>query len=329
MVMVLAIPVGAQTDYRNPCPALQALTAFDLDNPHIEPNQVALVHDLAQQAEQYLAHERPSIALQRRVQLLAHFTDVSAGKSLTWVDLAQSKDPGVVFLRDTLRWPAPPGLVFIRSYDSLDDMPSFVRSGFQRSNTQGVTLGCRYIALKRRWDRVNQSLPSPFDKRILSHELTHAYINSTLGPRRHQLPLWFHEAMAAYASGTGNLEHDIDVSLGPGGIETTSYEDPVDYQTYALVFRYLRHHWGRKPFHHCLRECLLQASVEPLFKQAQVRNYQFLVIDARYWQNRQQRLRFWIALGVLLVVMTWCWWHLPRHGAEEEKPTSEPSEEVR
>ena len=285
-------------------PVEAALTDLNWDNPTLRPDDLAEVHDLTR--EMLEGSKTLSPIRRRQVQFLHHFT--LGAKA---VDLTTSPDRAVRLLRETLAWPAPAGVVLVRSYDRLEDMPEFVRQGFHRDNTQGVTFGCRYIALKRPWNRSSEYPASPFDQRILSHELTHAYMNSSLGSRRHDLPLWFHEAMAAYASGTGNLEHVIDVSLGPTGIQTTSYDNPMDYDTYALVFRYLRHLLGSDRLHTCMRDCLEQVSVNPLLEAAGVRDYSYLLIDARYWESQQQKRRLWIAVVGLLLVMVWFWRRLP------------------
>ena len=104
------------------------------------------------------------------------------------VELAASDDPALVRLREQVGLPSPPGFAFVCYFPS-DALPPEIEEPFRREETRGVTIFSRYVAIrddpapkeKERGRRLAQ-------RRVVSHELVHSYVNSLLGPEHSSDP---------------------------------------------------------------------------------------------------------------------------------------------
>ena len=123
-------------------------------------------------------------------------------------------------LRLIIALPPPPGYAFVKD-DSIMVLPNkmelspaetSLKGGTERP---GATLLIRYIQLRGDvYDKIDK------DDRayaILSHELTHAYVNALMGwDNIQKLPEWFHEGFATYMGGNKPYEskHVFQPSAG-------------------------------------------------------------------------------------------------------------------
>lgn len=238
-----------------------------------------------------------------------------AGESvLRLVDPAASDDPALHRIREQAGVPPPPGLFFVRLYPSRAAMPGIVRETFAE-DTLGVTILTRYIAVpveeEAFWaDQVIQSQQLP---ETISHELVHAYVNSSLGVDfLPDLPDWYAEGLAIYFSGSGE-RHAVQT---PGfSLVVTS---PEEYQRYDLNFRYLENRLGQARLYALIRSSLAGRDPDRLYRELGLANEAELAEQAGDWWAWRASLRLAAIvsaalLGVWAVVVymrrfpdTWC-----------------------
>ena len=218
---------------------------------------------------------------------------------LELVKLSDSSDPAVVRLREEVGLSPPDGYVFLRLYDSRQAMPSRVQRVFSNPNVAGATFLTRYIAVlaedEASWRmEALQSLALP---KTISHELVHAYINSSIGPQRYsELPIWYHEGLAIYFSHSGKNTSIITPDLT---IRRTSTEE---YRQYELNFRYLESQLGRQQLLVNISNSTLQVDESLLFKDLGIESADELSQHAIEWQAGRIRNRIWIVLVLALLV---------------------------
>ena len=219
--------------------------------------------------------------------------------SLRLIDLQTVDDPAVEKIRNQLRIPPPQGYVFVRLYDSTAAMPDPIREIFENSSVAGVTILTRYIAILddegSTWSEraLNaQSLP-----RTVSHELVHAYINSTIGiPHVDQLPTWYHEGIAIYFSNSGENQAIVTPNFR---LYTTP---PPQYRQYALNFDYVESLLGRETFQSLLRKSVAEADADLILDAAGTEDQAGLQLAALEWQSRRLLNRLTFGLASISVI---------------------------
>lgn len=105
------------------------------------------------------------------------------------IDLATSKAPSVVTLRDKVKIPPPKTLVLVKTFKK-ESLPDVLQPAFAKPGVMGVTIRGRYVAI------LQTEFPKEYQD-VLSHELVHAYI-SQASPK--PLPFWFQEGSAVHFS---------------------------------------------------------------------------------------------------------------------------------
>lgn len=232
---------------------------------------------------------------------LSHSGDESA---LILTSLEQSDDPAIVKIRDQVGIPPPEGLIFVRFYSSRNAMPALIKQAFKNEDVAGATFLMRYIAVldeeKSTWPEEalqRQTLP-----KTISHELVHAYINSTLGINGMNLPRWYHEGLAIYFSGSGEshtiITPDLKVSTTP----------PKEYEGYKTNFEFLEATLGREELLARIRASVEQANPAVLYQDLGISDDQELITQASAWQQR----RYLARTGVFILVVVLIGWRLTR-----------------
>ncbi len=213
--------------------------------------------------------------------------------SLVLLSLEQSNDKGIVRIRDEAGIAPPKGYIFVRFYTSKYAMPDLIYRAFQSEETAGVTFLTRYIAvLSEKGAQPQQELRRLSLPETVSHELVHAYINSILGLRGVSLPLWYHEGIAIFFSGSGKLHTTVS---GDFVVYTTP---PEEYQQYDANFKYLEAQFGRQYFLERIKRSVEEVNPEILYQDLDIESYQDLADRAIKWQKQQ-----WIKKSVILVVV--------------------------
>ncbi len=239
------------------------------------------------------------------------------------VNLETTTDPAILELREYVGLPAPKGFVYLRHYPSKELMPKAVQSAFESENTRAVTFFCRYIAILSppEVSVVEGQVKKRVLRKTVSHELIHAYINSTLGfADRSKLPRWFHEGVAIYFSGSGGAESATQVRPAIGGYVYTTYtiRDPTEYEEYEIVFDYLESKVGQENLYGLVKRAIKERAVGEIFASVGVGSFDHLLKDAKAWHSTREKISRGVILPILIIVFYLFWRMLPR----EEKPPS-------
>ena len=169
--------------------------------------------------------------------------------------LSTSNVKSVVKLREWVKIPPPPGLVFVKKYASVPSMPPEVADIFRSVATseggqvRGVTIKGRYIAL----------LQTPYHDELvdnLAHEMVHAYI--TLAAQG-ELPRWFQEGAGVYFS-TGKESRLYGRTGDPRMKQVTI---PEDYKRKLFSFQYIEQKLGRKGLFEFVRRSVVTGRADP------------------------------------------------------------------
>jgi hypothetical protein len=222
---------------------------------------------------------------------------------LKLVDLATSDDPAVVKLRDEAGLPPPPGLVFVRFYNSRQAMPPRLQGLFSE-DVAGLTLLTRYIAILEEdpYTFEQQALQSQTLPKTISHELIHAYVNASLGVKAlGDLPRWFSEGIAIYFSNSGE-DHII---VGPDAtVRTTS---PQDYREYRDNIKFLENKLGSERLLNVIRISIEQNDPRIIYRDlGYTSDEEFIQSANDYWTRRLLLAAGGVSAGVLLII----WWML-------------------
>lgn len=218
-------------------------------------------------------------------------TRVIAGEQLLLVNFSSSNNKAVKALRNEAHLPPPKGGAILRIYAAGEIMPPPIRALFQ-GNIQGITRYYRFIA-------INAAHKSPEElENIISHELVHAYILSSLGVNN-TLPRWFNEGVALYLSGA----KDQYVTLE--GLNWTRISRVSDeYAEYRLIFRYLNYALGRRGVTEFIRQTVQQQSVTASLPEATgLTNYQDLRNKAEQWRFEQQNRLTGIGIIIFIFIV--------------------------
>jgi hypothetical protein len=220
------------------------------------------------------------------------------GSELVLVDLSGSDDEAVVQIREEMGLPAPEGFIYVRMYESRQAMPLLVRRIFENENVAGVTILTRYVAVLAEdkplfAEQILQRQALPV---TTSHELVHAYINSSLGYENLSLyPTWFHEGVAIYFSRSGE-NHSV---VTPGfSMYRTS---PEEYQEYNTNFQYLESELGRDRLLTLIQEALANLEPGQVFFEAGIKTDDELFKLAFDWRGKQNNIR--LGAGLLVALM--------------------------
>ncbi len=170
-------------------------------------------------------------------------------------DLATCKVNSVVTLREKVKIPPPEGLVYVRKYKNVDEMPPFVARLFQKEadkrfdgSPQGLTIQGRFIAI------IVPEYHSALED-IFAHELVHAYI--TLACPK-VLPHWFQEGAAVYFS-TGTSKR-LHYKVGENKIVETTL--PEDYKRNLFSFQYIENQAGKDGLYEFVRKSVMTGDVD-------------------------------------------------------------------
>ena len=234
----------------------------------------------------------------------AGFETEQGESTITIVDLASVDLEAIQILKDKAGLLPPEGYVFMRTYNSRSGMPELVRRPFQNENVKGVTIFSRYIAILDEdkallQERIlqQQTLPA-----IVSHELIHAYVNATLGYEdAAAFPRWFHEGVAIYLSGSGEVQV---VMLGDLTVTKTS---PEDYAQYDLNFKYLESEYGPDELLAKIGTSITELQPTILYEELGYQDEAALVAAAKSWQGRGTRNRLIAGIAVALFLMVSLW----------------------
>jgi len=234
----------------------------------------------------------------------AGFETDDGESTLTIVDLASADLEAIRLLREEAGLPPPEGYVFMRTYNSRGGMPELVRRVFQNEDVKGVTIFSRYIAILDEdkallQERIlqQQTLPA-----TVAHELIHAYVNATLGyENAAAFPRWFHEGVAIYLSGSGEVQV---VMLGDLTVTKTS---PEDYDQYDLNFKYLESEYGPDELLEKIGTSIKELKPTMLYEELGHQDEAELAAAARSWQGRGTRNRLIAGIVVALFLMIGLW----------------------
>jgi hypothetical protein len=223
-----------------------------------------------------------------------------------------SSDPGVVNIRDEAGIEAPEGYIFVRSYTSREAMPPLLRRAFEGPDVAGVTILSRYIAViaedKKTWPQRAlqlQTLPE-----TTSHELIHAYVNSTLVPLNFNLPTWFSEGLAIYFSGSEKIHKVVTPNFT---IRNSSTED---YQLYDTAFRYLEARHGPERLLELINRSIEGADPSALYQDLGIGDDQQLLTQAGAWSRQRNNLARGGIVVVALIAVLLLWRLAPEYNCQ-------------
>lgn len=226
------------------------------------------------------------------------------------VNLEDTTDPAIVQIRDKVSLPPPKGFVYLRYYPSKIFMPKIIQTAFKSENTNAVTILSRYIAILQEptVSLAEEQLKKRNLPKIVSHEMVHAYINSSLGLLDHsKLPLWFHEGCAIYFSGSGGSKTVIDFT---GIVYTTT--DPIEYKEYKIIFKYIESKLGKENLYRLIKRSIEGRTTDEMLTSVGAASFEELFYDAKVWHSTRQNIKWGTMLLILIVIAYKVWRKLPR-----------------
>jgi hypothetical protein len=229
--------------------------------------------------------------------------------TLNLVSLATSTDQAVVRIRDVAGIEAPAGYIFVRFYSSREAMPELVRQAFEAPDVAGVTILSRYIAVlaERKETWAQRALQLQTLPETISHELIHAYVNSTLGQLKFDLPAWYSEGLAIYFSGSEKIHTVVTPNFT---ISNTSTED---YQLYDITFKFLEASHGRDHMLELINLSIQEADPSILYQDLDISDDQVLISRARAWSQQRNNLARGGIIVVALITMLLLWRLAPEY----------------
>ena len=223
--------------------------------------------------------------------------------TLYMVSFTESDDPAIEQIRDEAGVEPPDGYIYVRFYTSREIMPDLVQYAFENEEVAGVTILTRYVAVlaeeKETWPQQalqRQTLPD-----TISHELIHAYINSTIEQQFFDLPTWYQEGVAIYFSGSGENHTIVTPDF------TLSKTSPEDYQQYDINFKYLEAQLGRERLLELIKQSIAEADSSVLYQDLGITDDHILASRARTWKQKQVSLRIGAGslFALLLILGIW------------------------
>lgn len=210
--------------------------------------------------------------------------------------LSEIDDKAVKRFRDEVGLPLPKGFFFIKAFyrdgEHLD-APSQIQYYLPRPEYKGATIGERYIIISVEDETDNLRRAGRLDqiKKTISHELIHAYVNSSTTPEiRNKLPMWFHEGVAIHFSESGG---DSILMDSRGNIE--GFSDPDDYESWRLAFKYIEHRIGREQFNRLIKYAIETGNSNVLLESVGATSFHELDVMAKQWNLR------WITVRQVLI----------------------------
>lgn len=227
------------------------------------------------------------------------------------IDPQKSKDPAIVKLREEIGIPAPPGWIYLRFYGDREAMPDLIRKAFQNPQVEGVTILSRYIAILNdsgsTWEEralQDQTLPD-----TVSHELVHAYINSSITQQARlepgNFPRWFEEGLASYISESPRPNSIITTN---GTIRETA---PEDYQYFTQIFEYLEDRMGKDVLAENIRLAVQTNDAGQLYRNLGIQDDRWLYEAVDAWNRRRIEQRFILGLAGMGIILLWLYSLLP------------------
>ena len=222
------------------------------------------------------------------------------------------QDPAVLTLRDQMGLPPPPGMVYMWLYPSVESMPPLLADLFANSQVRAVTLYNRYIIviddtaeMGGSDDGFTEYLRGLRSKTV-SHELVHAYINSTITAaygweRTASMPKWYSEGLAIHFSGSGEPSSFTTTQNGYR-VPVISYS-PEEYVRYRDTFIYLEERYGRDRFLPVLRESVMNGNPQMLYEGLGIRDEAGLMAQVETDVRASRIQRTLIRLGVVLLAL--------------------------
>jgi hypothetical protein len=191
-------------------------------------------------------------------------------------------------------------------------MPPLLRRAFEGPDVAGVTILSRYIAViaedKKTWPQRAlqlQTLPE-----TTSHELIHAYVNSTLVPLNFNLPTWFSEGLAIYFSGSEKIHKVVTPNFT---IRNSSTED---YQLYDTAFRYLEARHGPERLLELINRSIEGADPSALYQDLGIGDDQQLLTQAGAWSRQRNNLARGGIVVVALIAVLLLWRLAPEYNCQ-------------
>jgi hypothetical protein len=168
------------------------------------------------------------------------------------MDLAKSKVPSVVALREVVKIPPPDVPVLVKTF-RRDSLPPALRPAFPKPEVSGVTIAGRYVAI------IETEFTKEYDD-ILAHELVHAYITlASPGP----LPVWFQEGSAVHFSIDKGWKFYGKPSDNQTGVTIgRKVELPEFYKNKLQNFHFLMEKVGKAEFYKWYREAVMTGNVD-------------------------------------------------------------------
>lgn len=222
--------------------------------------------------------------------IAAYLDSTVSGPKLRSYDFATSSNPALWAMRTETQLPPPPGCALIRFYFAPGTIPPELVSAFNDPNTLGVTIYCRYILMLEfvMADGIPTQVPPETVNLSVSHELVHAYINSSLGMANIGiLPKWFTEGTALYVANNDRSK-------------TSKLND--EYSEYIGGFRFLERTLGRPELMRLIGASVKATSPDTLLRAAGVNSFNALIENDNITKqaDRDWQLKFiWLPIGAL------------------------------
>lgn len=169
------------------------------------------------------------------------------------VNLATSKVPSVVKLREVVKIPPPTSPVLVKTFKK-ESLPDVLHPAFANPGIMGVTIRGRYVAI------LHTEFPKEYED-VLSHELVHAYITQ-VSPK--PLPFWFQEGSAVHFSTDKGWKFYGKPSDKQVGVLEGRVMNLTDtYKQKLQSFHFMIDQEGEKKFDKWYRDAVMTGTVEP------------------------------------------------------------------
>jgi hypothetical protein len=212
---------------------------------------------------------------------------------IDYVDLAESEDRAVMRLRDEVGLAPPSGFVYVNHFADITETPRALADSMYKSfvvdEAEGIMIPSRFVVVldEQGSSEEERNLHRTMLGVIISHELVHAYLHSTI-EQDGSLPEWFDEGSAYYFSefvkeiSDTNVEDLLINILGSIGV--------TEFTEYKLVFRYLYSEMGESKFNDLIRWAVGTSSVDGIFLQTGSADYPDLLAKAKVWSEERSKI---------------------------------------
>lgn len=210
--------------------------------------------------------------------------------------LSEINNKAVKRFRDEVGLPLPKGFFFIKAFyrdGEYLDAPRQIHYYLPRPEYKGVTIGERYIIISFEDETDNLRRAGRLDQinKTFSHELIHAYVNSSTTPEiRDKLPKWFHEGVAIHFSGSGG-----DSILMDSHRNIEGFSDPDDYESWRLAFKYIEHRIGSEQFNRLIKYAIETGNSDVLLESVGATSFHELDNMTKQWNL------MWITVRQVLI----------------------------